>query len=280
MLYHYTIVQWIFFFYVYCFLGWCFESAFVSLKSRKPVNRGFMRGPFLPLYGSGAIMMLVVSMPFQNHVVLVYLAGCVGATALEYVTGVVMEALFHVRYWDYSNQRFNFQGHICLSSTLAWGVLTILMTNYLHKPVEYLVLLIPSALLTLVTFVLTAVIFADFAVAFKTALDLRDVLVKLERAKEELAHVQKRLDVVIALTEEELSERREEFKEEFSERKEQLVLNLTVRKQEWETRRAAMLQHLEGSMRHVIRGNSTMQSIQFKESFEELRKLIEEKRSR
>lgn len=112
---HYKAFQWLFFFYMYCFFGWCFESAYVSAKSRKLVNRGFMRGPFLPLYGSGAIMMLVVSMPFQENIFMTYIAGVIGATTLEYVTGVAMEALFKVRYWDYSNQRFNFQGHICLS---------------------------------------------------------------------------------------------------------------------------------------------------------------------
>ena len=119
-MYHYTAIQWLFFFYFYCFFGWCFESTYVSIKSRKLVNRGFMRGPFLPLYGSGAIMMLVVSMPFQDNLVLVYIAGCIGATVLEYVTGVIMEALFKVRYWDYSKNKFNFQGHICLGSSLAW----------------------------------------------------------------------------------------------------------------------------------------------------------------
>ena len=101
----------------------------MSFKSRKLVNRGFMRGPFLPLYGSGAIMMLIVSMPFQDNVILTYLAGVAGATVLEYITGVTMEALFKVRNWDYSNQRFNFQGHIWLSSSIAWGFLTILMTR-------------------------------------------------------------------------------------------------------------------------------------------------------
>ena len=124
---HYKIAQWVFFFYIYCFLGWCFESAFVSAKSRKLVNRGFMRGPFLPLYGSGAMMMLVVSMPFRENVLLTYVAGVIGATALEYVTGVTMEALFKMRYWDYSNRFMNFQGHICLRSSVAWGFLRILL---------------------------------------------------------------------------------------------------------------------------------------------------------
>ena len=118
-MYSYTIVQWLFFFYFYCFVGWCIESAYVSVRTRKLTNRGFMRGPFLPLYGSGAIMMLVVSMPFQDNILMVYAAGCVGATVLEYVTGVIMEALFKVRYWDYTKNKFNFQGHICLGTSLS-----------------------------------------------------------------------------------------------------------------------------------------------------------------
>ena len=65
-MFQYTIVQWLFFFYFYCFFGWCFESAYVSIKEKHFVNRGFMKGPFLPLYGSGAIMMLVVSKPFET----------------------------------------------------------------------------------------------------------------------------------------------------------------------------------------------------------------------
>ena len=210
-MFQYTIVQWLFFFYFYCFFGWCFESAYVSIKEKHFVNRGFMKGPFLPLYGSGAIMMLVVSKPFETNLVLVYLAGCVGATILEYVTGVVMEAIFRVRYWDYSNQKFQFQGHICLSSSLTWGALTILMTRLIHPVVEAGVLAIPSMILSIVTYLLTAVLFADFAISFKEALDMRDVLVKLEKAKEEIARLQKRLDVVIALTNEELSGRLDEF---------------------------------------------------------------------
>ncbi len=228
-MYSYTAVQWVFFFYFYCFFGWCFESAYVSLKCRKPVNRGFMRGPFLPLYGSGAIMMLVVSMPFQDNLVLVYIAGCIGATALEYVTGVVMEALFKVRYWDYSKNSFNYKGYICLWSSLAWGALTILMTEVIHKPIEQLVLKIPTQILTVVTMLLTAVIFADFALSFKAALDLKNVLVSMEKAKTELLHIQKRLDVIIALANDDLANKREEFAENIGQRKEALSEELETR---------------------------------------------------
>lgn len=233
-MYSYTLPQWLFLFYFYCFLGWCVESTHVSIRQKPPhwVNRGFMRGPFLPLYGSGAIMMLVVSAPFQHNLFLTYVAGCVGATVLEYVTGVTMEALFKVRYWDYSNQPFNFQGHICLGTTLAWGGLTILMTRVIHRPIESLLYMIPQGLLSILVFVLTVLIAADFALSFRAALDIRDILIAMEKVKEEMEHMQKRLDVIMAVREEEREQRRsvaEMRVEELAERMEERLQNIRQR---------------------------------------------------
>lgn len=255
-MYSYTLIQWLFLFYFYCFCGWCFESAFVSLKSRKPVNRGFMKGPFLPLYGSGAIMMLVVSKPFLGHWWAVYIAGCIGATVLEYVTGVVMEALFQVRYWDYSNQPFNFQGQICLSSTLAWGGLTLLMNYVVHKPIERLVFDIPADVLTGIVILLTGYIACDFGISFREALDLRDILVRAEKAKEELQRLQKRIDVLIAVAGEEWSEKKEALAGRF---------------------------HMEENHRrfyHRIRSNPSMSSKRYREGLEELKRKAAEKRKK
>ncbi len=294
-MYHYTVVQWLFFFYFYCFFGWCFESTYVSIKSRKLTNRGFMRGPFLPIYGSGAIMMLVVSMPFHDNIVLTYIAGCIGATALEYVTGVTMEALFKVRYWDYSKNKFNFQGHICLGSTLAWGVLTIVMTEFVHVPVEKFVLSIPSQVLTIVTLVLTVCIVADFALSFKAAIDLRNVLVKMEQAKEELVRIQKRLDVIIALTNEGVENRKEEFTENVAELKGSIENKLESLRHAIQTRPSEYLESAKEELlelktkyavnlekrnnlstikdffqRDMLRSNP-LTSVKFKEALEELK---------
>ena len=225
-MYQYTVVQWLFFFYFYCFAGWCIESSYVSIRTKMLTNRGFMRGPFLPLYGSGGIMMLVVSMPFQDSIIKTYLAGCVGATILEYITGVAMEALFKIRYWDYSNQKFNFQGHVCLKTTLSWGGLTILMTEIVHVPVENLVLSIPDRTLAIVTWILTVVIAADFALSFKAAIDLRNILIKMELAKLELIRIQKSLDVIFSS----VNAGWENYKEEWENRKE-----------EWESRKEGVL---------------------------------------
>lgn len=250
-MYSYSVIQWLFFFYFYCFCGWCVESTYVSIKNRRLTNRGFMRGPFLPIYGSGAIMMLVVSIPFQDSIVLTYLAGCVGATVLEYVTGVVMEALFKVRYWDYSDKRFNFQGHICLGTTLSWGFLTILMTEFVHVPVERLVLSIPAQALTVVTLALTAAIFADFALSFKAAIDLRDILVKMEQAKQEMLRIQKRLDVIIALAGEAMENRRDALAESVNTVREEWASGLAARKDEFVVSMTELKAAIEGRLESV-----------------------------
>ena len=209
-MYTYSWYQWLSFFYIYCFFGWIFESAYVSLKSRRLVNRGFLRLPMLPLYGTGAIMMLWVSIPVQDNLVLVYLSGFLAATALEYVTGWAMERLFKMRYWDYSNQPFNINGYVCLSSSLAWGALTILLTEVIHKPLERFVLGANTAAELCVLAVVTVLFVADVIQSVKTALDLGRALEAMTKMKAELEDMQ----VQMALLKAEAADRAEAFRSE------------------------------------------------------------------
>lgn len=208
-MYTYAWYHWLTFFYIYCFFGWIFESAYVSLKTRHLVNRGFLHLPMLPLYGTGAVMMLWVSLPVKDNLFLVYLSGVIAATILEYVTGYVMERLFKVKYWDYSNQRFNLDGYICLTSSIAWGFLTILMTEIIHRPVEQLVLdLKPAAegiLLTVVSVLFTA----DTIHSTKEALDLARALETVTRLRGELEELQVQLALLKAETVQTIQDRRD-----------------------------------------------------------------------
>lgn len=298
----YNGFQWLFLFYFYCFGGWCFESVYVSIKSRKWVNRGFMRGPFLPLYGTGAIMMLVVSMPFADNVLLTYIAGVIGATALEYVTGVVMEALFKVRYWDYTGRFMNFKGHICLRSSLAWGFFTILMTRVIHRPIEGIMFMLSDKALHHMTVLLTVYIVADFTLSFKAALDLRDLMVRIMRVREELERIQKRLDVLAAFNNDEKEQKRLErverreirlkdlaagLEQGFAAIKEALLSRPTaygesVREEIAELRGKFSLyleretgygRLLDFYKRDMIRNNPTMRSDEYESAFEELKQM-------
>ena len=207
-----------------------------------------MKGPFLPIYGFGALSVLIATLPVRPFPVLVFVFGMLGATALELVTGICMEKLFHVRYWDYSNQKFNYKGHICLTSSIAWGAFSLAMIYGFHKPIEKLVLSIPFVWLDILTTVLTVIVAADFAISFKTAMELRAILDNMERIKDEMKRLQKRAEVIEAFLADDFHDAKENFKEEMQERKDNLIEGLQERKEDAK----AQLQEIRDKQKYYL----------------------------
>lgn len=215
MTYQYTFIQWLLFFFIYCFLGWVWESCYVSIKKREWINRGFLHGPMLPIYGSGAIIVLICTIGVRDQIVLIFLFGMIGATILEYVTGACMERLFRVRYWDYSHMPLNLKGYICLPVSLGWGAFSVLLVRVIHVPIENLVLQIPERIAEVVSVVCSSAFAVDFTLSFSEAMDLRDMLIRLSDSNEKIQRLQKRLEVVSAFAEDGLMQyqmKREERK--------------------------------------------------------------------
>ena len=185
--------QWILFFFTYSVLGWVWESLYVSAKKRQWINRGFLYGPWLPIYGFGAIIILFLTLPVRENIIWIFPLGMMGATILEYVTGDVMERLFHVRYWDYSDQPLNVNGHICLGISLAWGVFSILLVRFLHSPVERLVLAIPPRSADALSMLLAVLFAVDTTKSVQSALDLKSLLNSMSASNQHLARVEQRL---------------------------------------------------------------------------------------
>lgn len=123
--------SWLLWFMFYSVLGWCYESLLCSILQRSFVNRGFLRGPYCPIYGLGAVLDLLM---LQNidHPALLFLGGAALACALEYVVSWGMERLFHARWWDYSDHRFNLNGRICLLGAVAFGAFAVLLIKGIH----------------------------------------------------------------------------------------------------------------------------------------------------
>ncbi len=228
-MYEYQWYEWLAYFYIYCFFGWIFESAYVSIKKGHFVNRGFLRLPMLPIYGTGAVMMLWVSLPVQNSLLMVYIAGFVAATILEYVTGWGMERLFKVKYWDYSNQRFQLNGYICLSSSIAWGFLTILLTEVLHPPIARYVQGLPLGVLLCCVGVITVLFILDAARSVKEALDLAKVLDAMTNMRAELDDLQVQMSLLKA-----------EMQQKAAKSRDESLLRLELFKSEAEARTAAL----------------------------------------
>lgn len=205
----YTTGQWVLLFYFYCLCGWIWESCYVSARQHRWVNRGFLHGPLLPIYGSGAIIILFAVIPVEDNLCLVWLFGMIAATALEYVTGAAMERIFKVRYWDYSNQKCNLNGHICLTSSIAWGFFSILLVRFIHPPIGRLLARVPALIVDPAALALTAAFTADVVCSVQAALDLRDVLTRLTEENEELRRLARRAEVAAAFAEDDLRRFRE-----------------------------------------------------------------------
>lgn len=209
-MYVYNWYQWLLFFFIYCFAGWIIESSYVSVRSRCFVNRGFLRLPLLPLYGSGAIVMLWLTLPVQGNLFLVFLLGMAGASVLEYITGYGMERLFKMKYWDYSKNPFNLKGYICLGTSIAWGFLTILMTELVHRPVEHLVLSVPNGFALILSLLVSVFFVTDAIRSTREALDLGRVLESMTRMKAELEEIQLQMALLKAETSQKVSDFRDD----------------------------------------------------------------------
>lgn len=266
----YTMTQWLIFFYIYCFFGWVWECIFVSVRKRKLVNRGFLKGPLLPIYGSGAICILVVTLPVRGNIPAMFLIGMVAATVLEYVTGWAMEKLFHVRYWDYTGQFLNINGHVCLGSTLCWGVLTVLVVEVFHVKLETLVFSLEPWMVDAAAFVITPLFAVDVVTSFHTALHLRDVLIQKERIAAELKRLAERREELERALQEAGEKAREQAREQIRQELRDLYISIGARR---ERLHAA---HTK-SVRSLIRRNPSAVSKLHRESFAELKKTLSER---
>ena len=185
-MYTYNLFQWILLFFIYCFLGWCVESTIVSTREKRFINRGFLKGPFLPIYGTGTILILFVSLPLINHPILVYIAGLISTTILEYFTGWLMETIFKIKYWDYTDDKFNYKGRICLVSSLFWGVLTLFVVYIIHAPISNLISNLGNTTIIVLSIIASIIFIFDFVYSTYNVLDLNRILKFMTKIREEM----------------------------------------------------------------------------------------------
>lgn len=184
---YYEPAQWIVFFFIYSLIGWIWEVIYVAYEDGKITNRGFLNGPILPIYGTGAVIILMSTLRFRDNILLVYLLGMISATILEYITGEIMEYIFHARYWDYSDKAFNIKGHIYLLASLLWGIFSILLVRYVHPFIEDIVMMMPYRITEILSILIVVLITIDTTRSVRVAFDLKSILRKdIEELKERI----------------------------------------------------------------------------------------------
>lgn len=168
------------YFIIYSFLGWAMEVIVTLKNSKKFVNRGFLIGPYCPIYGWGILIILFFIGKDTSDVLSVFLKSILICSLLEYFTSYFMEKLFNVRWWDYSNKKFNINGRICLETMVPFGLLALVIIYFVHPLVSALVAKISIDILILLSTLLFTIYIVDNIVSIYILLDIKDKI-KSER---------------------------------------------------------------------------------------------------
>lgn len=165
-------------FMIYSFVGWCYESAICSqIKYHKFINRGFLQGPWVPIYGAGAVINYLL-IGWIGNVPGVFLAAMFTSGVVEYLTSYAMERLFHKRWWDYTRFRYNLNGRICLYGCIIFGAANVVLLRFVHPAVMAVTERIPDRVLTGIVVFLYLLFMTDI---IYTVIQMETIRVRIER---------------------------------------------------------------------------------------------------
>ena len=228
-----NIYQAVWIFIIYAFLGWCSEVAFAAVNKGKFVNRGFLNGPVCPIYGVGMLIVVLCLWNLRDRPLLLFLGSALLTTALEFVTGFVLERFFHDKWWDYSDMPFNIKGYVCLKFTILWGLAASFIIGAIHRFIYMLIEKTPFVLGVILLAVFSAAFIADFIVTLTALVKLPKKLKAMAEAERALRAVSDKIgenisDTTIAAKEkgtalaEENKPRLDELKAEYEKKKKEL----------------------------------------------------------
>lgn len=147
-------------FVLYSVVGWVWEVIVCSVPAKRLVNRGFLNGPYCPIYGVGSLLVITLLGGIENPVLL-FVAGAALTCTLEYVTSWAMEKIFHARWWDYSANFLNINGRVCLLGAVAFGALSVIVMKFVHPTVVLYTMKLSEQALSVVALILLAMILTD-----------------------------------------------------------------------------------------------------------------------
>lgn len=145
------------------------------VRHKKFVNRGFLIGPYCPIYGYGTISMTLLLKGYANDPIVLFVMAIVICSILEYTTSFVMEKIFKIRWWDYSNRKFNINGRICLETMIPFGILGCLMIYFVNPFMFAIIDMIPSNLINIIAVILFIIYLVDNAISITIISNLKDI---------------------------------------------------------------------------------------------------------
>ncbi len=164
-------------FWFFSILGWILEVIVCSICDKRLVNRGFLIGPYCPIYGFGSLIMLLIS-PYKDHLFVCFILALTLCSTLEYLSSYIMEKLFKIRWWDYSNDSFNINGRICLRNAIAFGALGVIFTKFLNPWYFSIVDSFSYNTLLIISIIVLVVSIVDIMISFNAMNSLKNIISK------------------------------------------------------------------------------------------------------
>lgn len=187
------IYNFLWFFFIYSFLGWCVEVAYNTIAQGNIVNRGFLNGPYCPIYGFGMISILLIFEEItgvnvrENNGIVLFISGILIASAIELFGGWILDKLFHIRWWDYSDKPFNFKGYICLEFSIYWGLGIVFIYRIIHPTIRFFVTeIIPHGIGMGLLCVIGIIMLADTVLTVAMLIGLNKQISELDRLSKDM----------------------------------------------------------------------------------------------
>lgn len=184
-----TICQTAGYFVIYAFLGWCLEVVYQAVEHGKFINRGFLSGPYCPIYGFGVILVCAALEPIKENIVVLYAGSVILTTFLELITGFLLEKVFAQKWWDYTQERFNLKGYICLKFSLLWGVACLVTVRLIHPLTVKFVNDIPQTFGIIILCIILTGFISDTVITVCAIINIKRRLVLLEGISAEMRKI-------------------------------------------------------------------------------------------
>ena len=168
-------------FIIYSIIGWITEIIVVGYEEKKFINRGFLIGPYCPIYGYGAILMIFYLERYKDNFFTVFLLAVIVCSFIEYLVSYIMENMFNARWWDYSNRKFNINGRICLLNAFLFGVLGVLLVYFVNPFLSNLLLKLNISTLNIISIILFVIFSTDFVISMFISYKLKNNIKKMKK---------------------------------------------------------------------------------------------------
>ena len=204
-------------FIIYAFIGWCTEVSYAALDRGIFVNRGFLNGPYCPIYGCGVVIVVAVLTPLKDNLLILFIGSFLLTSILEYITGYLLEKVFHNQWWDYSDKPFNIHGYVCLKFSIYWGLACTFIMDVLHPIIYKGITLMPHIVGMILICIIMTVFFVDCGITVATILKFNKRLKVMDEMAERIHKLSDEIGENIYENVTDIVEKSEEFQETHAE---------------------------------------------------------------